>query len=161
QQPLRPPPAPYENPITAEKAILGKILFWDEQLSSDGAVACGTCHQPRAGGADPRTGRHPGFDRLFATADDVFGSPGIVASDALGAHAPDPWFGLQPQVTGRTAPTIFGAAWLSALRWDGRALETFVDPETGQLLMMFGGALESHAAGPPVNDGEMAYHGRD
>ncbi|MFT6833860.1 MAG: cytochrome c peroxidase, partial [Planctomycetota bacterium] len=37
---LTPPPAPPENPVTAEKAVLGKILFWDEQLSSDGSIAC-------------------------------------------------------------------------------------------------------------------------
>ncbi len=28
------------------KRVLGKILFWDEQLSSDDTVACGTCHIP-------------------------------------------------------------------------------------------------------------------
>ena len=25
-------PVPEENPLTPEKAVLGKILFWDEQL---------------------------------------------------------------------------------------------------------------------------------
>ena len=71
-------PVPVENPITEPKRVLGKILFWDEQLSSDGSVACGTCHRPAAGGADPRTGRHPGIDK--GTIDDVMGSPGIVVA---------------------------------------------------------------------------------
>ena len=30
---LPPVPVPTENPITEQKRILGKILFWDEQLS--------------------------------------------------------------------------------------------------------------------------------
>src|SRR6185503_15239054 len=58
--------APVENPPTPEKAILGKILFWDEQLSSDDTVACGTCHRAGSGGSDPRSNqlssRHPGPD---------------------------------------------------------------------------------------------------
>jgi cytochrome c peroxidase len=39
---LPPVPIPAENPITEPKRVLGKILFWDEQLSSDDTVACGT-----------------------------------------------------------------------------------------------------------------------
>jgi hypothetical protein len=34
-------PEPDENPITEQKRVLGKILFWDEQLSSDNTVAGG------------------------------------------------------------------------------------------------------------------------
>ncbi|MGK0483754.1 MAG: hypothetical protein ACJAQ3_003740, partial [Planctomycetota bacterium] len=30
---LPPPQAPPQNPTTAEKAVLGKMLCWDEQLS--------------------------------------------------------------------------------------------------------------------------------
>ena len=48
------PQGPAENPLTPEKAVLGKALFWDEQLSSDNTMACGTCHRPAEGGADPR-----------------------------------------------------------------------------------------------------------
>ena len=59
---LPPVPVPAENPITEPKRVLGKMLFWDEQLSSDGSVACGTCHRPAFGGADPRVGRNPGTD---------------------------------------------------------------------------------------------------
>ena len=49
-----PPPTPAANPTTAEKALLGKALFWDEQLSSSRTVACGTCHRHDHGGCDPR-----------------------------------------------------------------------------------------------------------
>lgn len=57
------PPAPPENPITEEKRVLGKMLFWDEQLSADSTVTCGTCHIPAAGGIDPREAVHPGSRR--------------------------------------------------------------------------------------------------
>jgi cytochrome c peroxidase len=40
---LPPVPVPAENPLTPEKVVLGKILFWDEQLSADDSTACGTC----------------------------------------------------------------------------------------------------------------------
>ena len=36
---LPPLSIPTANPITPEKAMLGKILFWEEQLSSDDSVA--------------------------------------------------------------------------------------------------------------------------
>ena len=50
--PLIAPPAPAGNPVTTEKANLGKVLFWDEQLSSTRTVSCGSCHQPASGGSD-------------------------------------------------------------------------------------------------------------
>src|SRR5690606_12821291 len=64
-----PVPVPAENPMTEEKRILGKILFWDEQLSSDGTTACGTCHRPAVGGIDPREALHPGPDGQPQTPD--------------------------------------------------------------------------------------------
>jgi len=62
--PLLPPPSPAENPPTLDKALLGKILFWEEQLSSDNTVACGSCHQPGRGFSDPRTPANPGPDGI-------------------------------------------------------------------------------------------------
>ena len=35
---------PASNPITDEGAILGRILFYDTNLSSDNTVACASCH---------------------------------------------------------------------------------------------------------------------
>ena len=92
-QALGPPPEPPENPITEPKRILGKALFWDEQLSSDNTVACGTCHIPSAGGSDPRIdmgSRHPGLDGVFGGDDDRFASAGVHRANALGSFEPDP-----------------------------------------------------------------------
>lgn len=43
---LLPVPWPAENPYSEAKAELGRLLFFDQRLSSDGRVACGTCHKP-------------------------------------------------------------------------------------------------------------------
>jgi cytochrome c peroxidase len=153
-----PVPVPVENPITEPKRVLGKILFWDEQMSSDGSVACGTCHRPGAGGGDPRAARHPGIDK--GTIDDVMGSPGIVALDREGRPRPDPLFGLNAQVTPRLAPSNFGALWANELFWDGRAGSEFKDPLTGKVAIAHGGALENQAIAALLNEHEMARAGR-
>jgi cytochrome c peroxidase len=46
------PPLPAENPMTAEKWVLGKKLYYDKILSTDGTVACASCHAPNKGFAD-------------------------------------------------------------------------------------------------------------
>jgi cytochrome c peroxidase len=43
---------PDNNPVTAEKAELGKVLFFDPRLSASGKMACVTCHPPEKGWAD-------------------------------------------------------------------------------------------------------------
>jgi cytochrome c peroxidase len=47
------PEVPADNPMTAEKAKLGRRLFFDPILSADGTVACASCHQPNHGFASP------------------------------------------------------------------------------------------------------------
>ncbi len=162
--PIAPLPAlvvPAGNPITAQKAVLGKILFWDEQMSSDNRMACGTCHRPGVGGVDPRVGVNPGADGSFGTADDVFGSPGVRRADVNNNFVIDPAFALFPQVTGRTTPTMINAAFAPVLFWDGRATNDFVDPQTGVTVLPSGAALESQAVGPPLSGAEMAHDMRN
>ena len=46
---LPPPPVPADNPMTAEKVALGRMLFYDARLSADGTLSCASCHaQARA-----------------------------------------------------------------------------------------------------------------
>lgn len=160
-QGLPPVPAPPQNPITESKRVLGKILFWEEQLSSDNTVACGTCHRPGFGGADPRAGVDPGLDGIPGTADDVLGSPGVIRSDLSDDFAPDEIFGLTRQVTGRTAQPMLMAAYTPLAFWDGRATTTFIDPQTGLVSIPAGGALESQAVAPVLNEIEMSHEDRD
>lgn len=37
---------PSDNPYSAQKAYLGRLLYFDTRLSADGSVSCGTCHKP-------------------------------------------------------------------------------------------------------------------
>lgn len=48
-------PAPADDPVTAEKVELGKILFFDPRLSSTGTVSCFSCHNVMEGGDDHRS----------------------------------------------------------------------------------------------------------
>lgn len=152
---LPPVPVPAQNPITEEKRVLGKMLFWDEQLSADNTVACGTCHRPAQGGSDPRVGRNPGKDA--GTIDDVLGSPGIRRLDAAGGAIEDPVFGREPQVTPRLAPSNFGALWAERLFWDGRAGPGLVDPRTGKRVIERHGALEAQALDSLASPTEMTH----
>ncbi|CAN5538574.1 hypothetical protein BH10ACI1_BH10ACI1_03930 [soil metagenome] len=166
--PLDPPPVPNGNAVTAAKAYLGKTLFWDEQLSSTLTVSCGTCHRAGNGGSDPRTNatnsgsRNPGFDNLFNTADDVFGSPGVPLNNQDGTYSPSSLFGFNEQVTSRKTPSYLNAGrGFNGLFWDGRASNIFRDPLTNEVLLTEWGSLESQIIGPPTSDVEMAHGNRN
>jgi cytochrome c peroxidase len=156
------PPAPPENPTTVERALLGKALFWDEQMSSTRTVACGTCHRHNHGGCDPRAidAVHPGADGAFGTADDARGSAGVVQNAKDGDYRPSEVFGLRPQVTRRRALPVINAAYENELMWDGAAGSSFHDPETKQLLLPEYAALESEASYSPIDSSKMAHLGR-
>ena len=65
--------APPDNPSSADKVALGKLLFWDPILSGNKDVACASCHHPRFGYAENRdlsigvNGIGLGEDRQFAS----------------------------------------------------------------------------------------------
>jgi cytochrome c peroxidase len=48
------PPVPAENPMTVAKWELGKRLYYDKTLSSNGTIACASCHAPAKGFTDQR-----------------------------------------------------------------------------------------------------------
>jgi cytochrome c peroxidase len=159
-QELPPVPTPNANPTTPEKVLLGKMLFWDEQLSSDNTVACGTCHTAQFGGGDGRVGTAPGLDGMFGTPDDISASPGVMDMDLDGVYVDNPAFGMGPQVTGRRAPAFYGNLWSNLMFWDGRAGPGFDDPISGAPLLNNAASLEAQAVGPILNDVEMAHEGR-
>jgi cytochrome c peroxidase len=159
--PLPPIIIPAENPITEEKRVLGKILFWDAQLSSDNTMSCGSCHFPANGGTDPRRFPNPGRDNAYGTEDDKFTSRGIIRALKNGEYDPSPAFGLDPQATDRTAPSTLMPAHFGDLFWDGRATGEFRDPETGETVIPFNGSMESQAVEPILSSVEMAHDDRD
>lgn len=63
-------PFPADNPYSAQKATLGKMLFFDTRLSRDKNLSCASCHSPSFGWEVP-------FDRAIGAG----GKP-------LGRHAP-------------------------------------------------------------------------
>ena len=50
--PLPAVPVPADNPVSAEKTALGKLLFFDDRLSGDVGTSCASCHDPRQGWGD-------------------------------------------------------------------------------------------------------------
>ncbi|MBX3381855.1 MAG: hypothetical protein KF805_17305, partial [Phycisphaeraceae bacterium] len=137
--------------------MLGKILFFDEQLSTTNFVSCATCHTPGSAGTDARPAHHPGPDAVLGTADDIQGSAGVVRSDGFNRFELSSVFGLRPQVTNRAANSPINSAFVPELFWDGRASTSFIDPQTGEIAIASGGTLESQCAMPPVSDVEMAH----
>ena len=51
--PLPPVAVPADNPQTDAKIRLGAQLYFDTRLSADNTISCATCHDPRAGWANP------------------------------------------------------------------------------------------------------------
>lgn len=49
---LPPAPIPADNPQTDAKIQLGRQLYFDKRLSSDGTINCASCHIPEKGWAD-------------------------------------------------------------------------------------------------------------
>ncbi len=150
-------PVPPQNPITESKRVLGKMLFWDEQVSTSNVVSCGTCHNPSRSGTDPRVARNLGVDAVLFTSDDILGSAGIIRSDSANNFVRDPIFDVSPQITIRAAAANVNAAFSPLLFWDGRTNGLFADPDTGAVLIPSGGALERQATSPPLNTVEMAH----
>jgi cytochrome c peroxidase len=160
-----PPEFPDENPMLPDQDVLGKFLFWEEQMSHDNTMSCGTCHIHENGGTDPRSNgaaTHPGPDNIFGTDDDIHGSPGVrridfATNDLLYSSS----HGTAQQSTGRKAPPTVNAVYFNDIFWDGRATSVFTDPQTGMVEIPYLGALESQAVGPPGSDVEMSAVGRD
>jgi cytochrome c peroxidase len=47
-------PVPEANPLTREKILLGRRLFFDKKLSRDGSLSCASCHEPKHAFSDGR-----------------------------------------------------------------------------------------------------------
>ena len=43
----------FARPVDSEKATLGRVIFYDKSLSSDGKISCASCHHQDHGFADP------------------------------------------------------------------------------------------------------------
>jgi len=140
-----PPPASPVNPTSTSKQLLGMALFFEEQLSSTGTVACATCHAFPSGGADPRAmnALSAGPDAVFGTADDQRTSPGIPAILADGSLIPYSYTFFEPKTTKRRAPSVINSGYHTHLMYDGANT-----------------SLEELIPGPLFNVREMGHAGR-
>lgn len=43
---------PADNPISNDGATLGRVLFYDKQLSKNNTISCGSCHKPESSFSD-------------------------------------------------------------------------------------------------------------
>jgi cytochrome c peroxidase len=140
-------PDPPDNPRSAGKVALGRLLFFDPVLSATQSVACATCHHPGFGWADGR-----------ATSIGV-GGVGLGPDRKLGAQSTHP-------VLQRNAPAIVNTAFnglvaggrldpVSApMFWDSRSsgLEAQVSVPIRSLEEMRGdGCPEQEAVASAVN----------
>jgi cytochrome c peroxidase len=48
------PRVPFDNPMTEEKVVLGRHLFFDRRLSANGTFSCASCHDPARAFTDGR-----------------------------------------------------------------------------------------------------------
>ncbi|MDY7575772.1 cytochrome c peroxidase [Actimicrobium sp. CCI2.3] len=86
------PVAPADNQLTPARAELGKALFFDPRLSSDGNLSCASCHNPMLGWSD--------------------GLPTAKGNKSNKSN--------KSKVPGRATPTIINTAYNTLQMWDGR-----------------------------------------
>lgn len=134
--------APATNPISPEKASLGRLLFFDPVLSATGDVACGTCHIPELAYTD--------------------GLPLAIGVGGTGL-GPDRVAGVEFPHAGRNAPSLLNVAFnglvgtgegfdpnASPMFWDHRTsgLEAQVLQPIASAAEMRGSAAPEHEALP-------------
>ncbi len=142
-------PRPGTN--TDARRVLGKALFWEEQVSSDNTMACGTCHAPAFGGIDMRL--------TFPSPIGTEGSLGMVPQDSGNRFMPEAQLVQDRRVTPLApASTVTGAAFKTSSFWDGRMGPSFLASD-GSVLLDNWAALEAQAVLPPVNSIEMCRDG--
>ena len=89
---------PEDNPLTSEKASLGRQLFWDERISGDGVRSCYTCHQCEMGLADVNPKAIGAFEKVLTR-----NSPTLWN---IGYHSEFYWDGRAPSLSAQAL-----AAW--------------------------------------------------
>jgi len=151
---------PAELRFRNDKARLGKILFWDEQVSTDNTMACGTCHFPEAGGTDMRPGGLTSGGNLgsFGVIPQTMNSSGKVDYGFVAPPSPS----IDRQVTDLHAPTMIGAYMFNQLFWDRRAGPD-LDDGAGGIVPGFDdwAGLEDQAHNPPSSPVEMGHENID
>ncbi|MBL8296527.1 MAG: cytochrome-c peroxidase [Bryobacterales bacterium] len=101
-------PLPEDNPVSREKVVLGRKLFFDKRLSRDGTLACATCHDPRRAFSDGRV-----VARGTGGAEGARNSPAIVNRGYGSAFF---WDGRAPTLERQVLEPIFSQKELGLTR---------------------------------------------
>lgn len=132
------PPQPPRAVLTsnaASQAAVGKLIFFDENLSANGNQSCAACHAPQAGWTGPVSSVNQHGAVYEGSVAGLFGNRKPPSS----AYAtPSPILSLQIDKRG-------GALFVGGMFWDGRA--------TGEIL---GSPTAEQAKGPFLNPLEQA-----
>ena len=56
----------FPRPVERDKAVLGRVLFYDKKLSKDGTIACASCHKQELGFGDDVAFSRGVYDRSTA-----------------------------------------------------------------------------------------------
>lgn len=99
-----------DNPTTAEKAELGKMLFFDKRLSKDDSMACVDCHQPDKAWTDNKA-----LSPKVGGALNKRNTPAVIN---MGYHSLFYWDGRKP-----TLEDVSHAAWTGQLGADAKAID--------------------------------------
>jgi cytochrome c peroxidase len=124
---------PADNPLTAEKAALGRQLYYDARLSGDGVRSCYSCHTCENGLTDGRATALGAFDKPLTRASPTLWN--------IGYHWAYYWDGRAPSLEKQAA-----AAWTGANMGAKERLAEIiagVNAEPGyaeQFTSVFGGA---------------------
>ncbi len=105
------PFVPSDNPMSEEKAALGRYLFYDKRLSGNGTMSCGSCHEQKRAFSDGKatptgsTGHHvarnsPGLANVAYLATYTWANPLL---DTLEKQALVPLFAESPVELGAAA----------------------------------------------------------
>lgn len=123
---------PADNPMTAEKAHLGRQLFFDERLSGDGSRSCYSCHLNDKGLADGRFVAVGAFGKTLTRNTPTLWN--------IGYHAELYWDGRSKGLEAQAM-----AAWKGANMGGGDAIPSIVEAVNGiagyrtQFEAVFGG----------------------
>lgn len=111
--PAAPGPEPAGGPGLTPTEQLGKLIFFDDNLSTPPGMSCATCHDPHTGFADPRL-RNDTSQGVIRTRFGSRNSPTV----AYASHSPE--FHLLPGM----GPMNLGV-YEGGQNWDGRSATLF------------------------------------
>jgi len=119
-------PVPDDNPVTAEKVVLGDKLFHDIRFSSTGTVSCASCHDSEKVFTDSPLATSEGIMKLTGTRN----APTVVNAAYMETMF---WDGREPDLEGQSAQPFLNPVEMGLLNHDPILNIVRTDPEYQQM----------------------------